>query len=174
MSFEPSNGTRSAEVAEALLSLCRQHDAGIDAVAPEEDAQAVLERVFEQWARQHDAERLPRLVRLAREVGALERGDSRLVRLEALFDEIGRLGHTINNPLTSLMGRAQMVRLKASHEPQTVKAMEVVEESAKRIAGHVRELAEIVARARAIAAEPQPVTSAPGGRLGAAAPEPQR
>lgn len=165
---------RPDEVAAALLSLCRQHDVGIDAVAPEEDAQAVLERAIEHYARHHDAGRLPRLVRFAREVVALEREDTRVLRLEALFDEIGRLGHMINNPLTSLMGRAQMVRLKASGEPQTVKAMEVIEDSAKRVAAHVRELADVVARARDIAAEHQPAPSSPGGRPGSAAAAPRR
>ena len=68
-------------------------------------------------------------------------------RLERIVDTmvtLADLSHKINNPLTSLLGRAQILRLRLETDPAMRKAADVVEESARRIAEHVRELANVV------------------------------
>ena len=64
-------------------------------------------------------------------------------RMGDLLITLSRLAHTINNPLTSMMGRAQMLRLVPT-SPQVEKASRVIEESAQRVAGHIQELSRIV------------------------------
>jgi len=68
----------------------------------------------------------------------------RLERFAELLKTLGALSHKINNPLTSLMGRAQILRMREQTDPAVQKAAEVIEESAKRIAEYIRELAIVV------------------------------
>ena len=58
------------------------------------------------------------------------------------------LTHKINNPLTSLIGRTQLMRLTGASDERTLKAMSVIEESARRVADYVRELALLVKESR--------------------------
>ena len=67
-----------------------------------------------------------------------------IARVSAALVALADLAHKINNPLTSLLGRAQILKLKLDTDPSLRKAADVVEESARRIADHVRELAGVV------------------------------
>jgi signal transduction histidine kinase len=69
-------------------------------------------------------------------------------RLSELFATLGMLGHKINNPLTALMGRAQILRMNQELDPQMDKMLSVIEDSTKRIAEYTRELSVVVERAR--------------------------
>jgi len=73
---------------------------------------------------------------------------NRLERLAEMMRTLGVLSHKINNPLTSLMGRAQLLRRQAGADERVVKAAEVIEESARRIADYIRELAREVKAGR--------------------------
>ena len=64
------------------------------------------------------------------------------------FDVLAGLCHNINNPLTSLLGRAQILQLKPCTDPQAKKAVDVILESATRITGLVRELAGTIGQGR--------------------------
>ena len=55
--------------------------------------------------------------------------------------------HKINNPLTTLLGRAQMLKL-LDHGPQVAKTADMIEESSKRIAAYIGELALVVKEGR--------------------------
>jgi signal transduction histidine kinase len=93
-----------------------------------------------------------------------DRLDAAMTRLEAaaadapidreslgeLFGSLSRLCHKINNPLTSVMGRAQMLQLKVqqSQDAQLTKSIGVIEESARRVADLVQELASQVCQGR--------------------------
>jgi signal transduction histidine kinase len=70
--------------------------------------------------------------------------------LATLFGELSKQCHKINNPLTSIMGRAQMMemKLKRGSDEQLVKSVTVIQESAKRVAGLIQELANLVCQAR--------------------------
>jgi nitrogen-specific signal transduction histidine kinase len=72
--------------------------------------------------------------------------------LETIFERQRKLCHNINNPLTAIMGRAQIVQLKEDSDPAMVKVVQVIEESAKRVAGYVRELSDLTHRGREIIA----------------------
>jgi len=70
-------------------------------------------------------------------------------RVLELCSDISRLCHKINNPLTSLMGRAQMLQLQPNPAPEKIlKATEVIEESARRVASVVQELAQVVCQGK--------------------------
>ena len=67
--------------------------------------------------------------------------------LEALakrMTQVCDLAHKINNPLTSVVGRAQLLRMKGQTDPNVLKALEVIEEATVRITAYVREVAQIV------------------------------
>ena len=84
---------------------------------------------------------------LRREMGtAGPRAPVDLEALGELFGDLSRLCHKINNPLTSIMGRAQMMRHAARPgvDPKSIKAMEVIDESAQRVAALVQEVANLV------------------------------
>ena len=68
-----------------------------------------------------------------------------------LLGSISRLCHKINNPLTSIMGRAQMMQMRVANsgvDDKTSKSVQVIEESAKRVAGLVQELANLISHGR--------------------------
>lgn len=62
-------------------------------------------------------------------------------KIDALLKTVGMLTHQINNPLTSILGRAQILRLKGKDNPDVLKAARIVEDSAKRISGLISDLA---------------------------------
>jgi signal transduction histidine kinase len=72
----------------------------------------------------------------------------RLEKMAELMKTLAVLSHKINNPLTSLLGRAQILQSKKSDDPHLCKAAEVIEESARRIAEYIRELAMVVREGR--------------------------
>ncbi len=63
---------------------------------------------------------------------------------EERFVRLGELTHSINNPLTSLIGRAQLIQLAPPGDESIRSGAAVVERSATRVAEYVRELAEQV------------------------------
>lgn len=69
-------------------------------------------------------------------------------RMAEMFRTLSSLSHHINNPLTTLIGRAQLLRLTGASDEATTKALRVIEESAGRVAGYVRELAQVVKESR--------------------------
>lgn len=72
----------------------------------------------------------------------------RLARLADVLRTLSVLSHKINNPLTALLGRAQILSARKSDDPHVVKAAAVIEESAQRIADLIRELASVVREGR--------------------------
>ena len=72
----------------------------------------------------------------------------RLERLGEVLRTLSVLSHKINNPLTALMGRAQILLARADGDPAVQKAATVIQESAQRIAELIRELAQVVKSGR--------------------------
>lgn len=84
---------------------------------------------------------------------AAEEAEARVERLHEVLRTLGVLSHKINNPLTALLGRAQLLRARADADPAVAKSAEVVEESARRVADLIRELATVAKEARSEAVE---------------------
>jgi signal transduction histidine kinase len=76
-------------------------------------------------------------------------------KLGGLFDELLVLCHQINNPLTSVLGRAQIMQLKLAGDSESpfIKPINVVEQSAKRVAVLVQELANLLCVGRKVFVE---------------------
>jgi hypothetical protein len=77
--------------------------------------------------------------------------ESEQVRERALelCGQIGQLCHKINNPLTSLMGRAQMIGLVPDPTKEKLaQSVRVIDESARRVTALVQELSQLVGRTR--------------------------
>ncbi len=72
----------------------------------------------------------------------------RIEKLAEILRTLGVLSHKINNPLTALLGRAQILKTVAGTDPRVLKASSVIEESAVRIAELIRELASVVKEGR--------------------------
>ena len=68
----------------------------------------------------------------------------RLEKLAEVLKTLSVLSHKINNPLTALLGRAQMLQAHPSGEPRVAKAAAVIEDASLRIAELIRELAQVV------------------------------
>lgn len=68
----------------------------------------------------------------------------RLEKLAEVLKTLSVLSHKINNPLTALLGRAQILQVQKGNDPGVVKAAAVIEESSLRIAELIRELAQVV------------------------------
>jgi len=68
----------------------------------------------------------------------------RLEKLSEVLKTLSVLSHKINNPLTALLGRAQILQAHKSTDPGVVKAAAVIEEASLRIAELIRELAQVV------------------------------
>jgi PAS domain-containing protein len=80
---------------------------------------------------------------LVKDVTDLERAREerhRSERMDDMLRTIGILAHKINNPLTALLGRAQMLRMGVDDPAVREKALQVIEESSRRIAGLIRHL----------------------------------
>ena len=93
------------------------------------------------------------MAELVRDAGQTAEVDVRA--LGELFSTLSRLCHKINNPLTSIMGRAQLLqaKVKKSRDDGLGKSVGVIEESSKRVAGLVQELATLVVQGRTEFAE---------------------
>jgi len=72
----------------------------------------------------------------------------RIERLGEVLRTLSVLSHKINNPLTALLGRAQILQSRQGIDPHVVKAATVIQESALRIAELIRELAQVVKSGR--------------------------
>ncbi len=68
----------------------------------------------------------------------------RLEKLAEVLKTLSVLSHKINNPLTALLGRAQILQAQKSGDPGVAKAAAVIEEASLRIADLIRELAQVV------------------------------
>jgi signal transduction histidine kinase len=72
----------------------------------------------------------------------------RLAKLSEVMRTLSVLSHKINNPLTALLGRAQILSASKTEDPVVLKAAAVIEESSQRIADLIRELANVVREGR--------------------------
>jgi signal transduction histidine kinase len=72
----------------------------------------------------------------------------RLEQLSEVLETLAELSHKINNPLTSLMGRAQLLETREKNDPYVQSSCQVIAESSRRIAEYVRELAQVVREGR--------------------------
>lgn len=72
----------------------------------------------------------------------------RLEKLGEVMRTLSVLSHKINNPLTALLGRAQILSSRKTDDPVVLKAAAVIEESSERIADLIRELAAVVREGR--------------------------
>jgi signal transduction histidine kinase len=68
----------------------------------------------------------------------------RLEKLAEVLKTLSVLSHKINNPLTALLGRAQILQAQKTNSPGVLKAAAVIEEASLRIADLIRELAQVV------------------------------
>jgi PAS domain-containing protein len=68
----------------------------------------------------------------------------RLEKLGEVLKTLSVLSHKINNPLTALLGRAQILQAHKSADPGIAKAAAVIEDASLRIAELIRELAQVV------------------------------
>jgi len=92
----------------------------------------------------------------------------RLEKLAGVLKTLSVLSHKINNPLTALLGRAQILQAQRTTDPGVAKAAAVIEESSTRIADLIRELAQVVKDGRQDAIDDlldmNVTASAPGSR----------
>jgi PAS domain-containing protein len=68
----------------------------------------------------------------------------RLEKLAEVLKTLSVLSHKINNPLTALLGRAQILQAQKATDPSVAKAAAVIEDASLRIADLIRELAQVV------------------------------
>lgn len=54
------------------------------------------------------------------------------------------IAHKINNPLTAMLGRAQLLRMSSGDDPRVERACRVIEDAARRVSVLIRELASVV------------------------------
>jgi signal transduction histidine kinase len=151
-----------------LTELCRIHDVSLDLIERSNNLDELLERVLEEYEAQLEelpndaldmradsvppttATKLRALTMFASQAAALkarvEESEKRhrLERLQEVLKTLSVLAHKINNPLTALLGRAQLLRAYSGADPKVVKTISVMEESATRIADLVKELAGVV------------------------------
>ena len=73
-----------------------------------------------------------------------ESGPATASEHDQIWDQLADLSHKINNPLTSLLGRAQLLRQRGNSDPYVVRAAEVIEDCSRRIADHLREMSTLV------------------------------
>lgn len=137
-----------------LQEICRVLEVGEDVVedcASLEEAVGRLIAECERHMPDPAAAPLRSLVQVASEVAvrrAASEDRQRLESLEEVLRTLGTLSHQINNPLTALLGRTQILQARQASDPGVLKAAAVIQESAQRIADLVRELAVIVRQAR--------------------------
>jgi len=73
---------------------------------------------------------------------------ARVARLEDALRELSVASHKINNPITALLGRAQMLRGKSHADPLVEKSLHVIDESATRVAELAKEISKLLKDAR--------------------------
>jgi len=73
---------------------------------------------------------------------------AKLQKVSEILRTLSTLSHKINNPLTSLLGRVQLLKLGAEADPKTIKATGVIEESGYQIARLIKELGHVVKQGR--------------------------
>ena len=97
----------------------------------------------------HPSDSAPGTPRQA-ELDELERSIERVIgEQERSWDALAALSHKINNPMTSLIGRVQLLRQKSHSDPYVSRAVEVIEESSMRVVEYLREMAALVKQRRA-------------------------
>jgi signal transduction histidine kinase len=124
-----------AELLPDFNELCRVHDVSPELIERSEDLDDLLERILAEYE-----------ARLA--AGKIETR-RRIENLGEVLETLGALAHKINNPLTALLGRAQLLQAVPDADPRVKKTVSVIGESATRIAGLVRELADVVQQGKA-------------------------
>jgi signal transduction histidine kinase len=72
----------------------------------------------------------------------------RIEKLAEVLRTLSVLSHKINNPLTALLGRAQLLSLQRDLPPDMARAVEVIASSSLRIADLIKELATVVKEGR--------------------------
>ena len=126
-----------------VRELCRIHDIDPELIARSRDLVDLLGLIIEEKSRRRLDEVLAELD------SGVDAGERRQIeKTKEMLQSLGVLSHKINNPLTSLMGRVQLLRARKDTDPKTQKAAEVIDESARRVADHIRELANIVREVR--------------------------
>ncbi len=68
----------------------------------------------------------------------------RIEKLAEVLRTLSVLSHKINNPLTALLGRAQILQARKFEDEGVTKAAAVIEDASIRIADLIRELAQVV------------------------------
>jgi signal transduction histidine kinase len=124
-----------------LADLCRSHDIASDLIDRCHDLDGLLCAVIEEYQRRLDSKAL---VQFASQATAIHEKAEAAEVLRVL----GALSHQINNPLTALLGRAQILQSRPGTDPAVVKAAHVIEQSAQRVADLIRELAQVVKNGR--------------------------
>jgi len=74
-------------------------------------------------------------------------------RIDEISDQVSRVRHEINNPLTAILGQAQLLLREELNEPARKRA-ETIEELARRLAKTVADLREIQKPVRVPASDP--------------------
>ena len=130
------------EIRTRLAELCRAHE-----IAP--DLKQELEQIDRELRDMQDrTEQLQR--QLSGTTTGLQGDGIDAEKLSEVFESLSRLCHRINNPLTSIMGRSQMLQLKSpmKDDDQLTKSLGVIDESTKRMAALIQELSNTVCQAR--------------------------
>jgi signal transduction histidine kinase len=92
----------------------------------------------------------------------------RLEKLAEVLRTLSVLSHKINNPLTALLGRAQILQSLGSKDPNVAKAAAVIEDASQRIANLIRQLAQVVKDGRQSAIDDLLEMDAPSSERGEA------
>lgn len=137
-----------------IHEICRVLDVGADVVDDCTSVEEAVSRLIDECERHMPdpgAASLRSLVQVATDVAvqrAAWQDRQRVASLEETLRLLGTLSHQINNPLTALLGRTQILQARQGTDPGVLKAASVIQESAQRIADLVRELAMVVRQAR--------------------------
>ena len=122
------------ELSGELKRLASVHDIGEELIEQSRDLGQLFEAVVEEYrATTSDdesdaADRLQALVHFAADVPALrsgERGDVD-AELHQHFDQMGALCHSINNPLTAALGRAQLLRAMRKDDEKLIQTAKTI------------------------------------------------
>lgn len=173
----PDAASESRQKEPDLAALCRTHGVALELVEQSRDVDDLVDRVLDDYLRRTGevpGDPLPAEARLrlralvsftrqatamnARAVAAVESAE-RATAFEASSEDtakgaaevlraVGVLTHGINNPLTALIGRVQLLRLQGDLPPRAMKSLDVLEESSMRIAELARELGAVVKEGR--------------------------
>ncbi len=175
MSESPRFPSSDVEAYQAALpdlrELSRVHDVSLELIEKSHDLDELLSVVLTEYERRlrelpddaldpgksppnsRNAMKIRALVMFATQATALMAKAAetekrhRIEKLGEMMRTLGVLSHKINNPLTALMGRAQLLRM-VKGDPKVAKAAAVIEESAGRIADLIRELCRVVKEGR--------------------------